>query len=73
MEHQLPNNDPLSELKNDDSKPRDFYRELRCNSCRLLICYEYIFDGYIEFTCPRCREISTFHFKHRKNAKNINA
>lgn len=60
--------DPFPELK-DEEKPRDFYRELRCSSCHMLICYEYVFDGYIKFDCPRCGEINTFHFKHRKSAK----
>ena len=62
--------DPISELGKDDDKPREFYRELRCDSCRLLICFEYIFDGYIRFTCPRCKEVNNFHFKHRKGARN---
>lgn len=73
MEHQLSGDDTLEELKTDDNKPRDFYRELRCSSCRMLICYEYVFDGYLKFDCSRCNEINTFHFKHRKNAKNFNA
>lgn len=62
--------DPISKLGEGDEKPRDFYRELRCNGCRLLICFEYIFDGYIKFICPRCEEENNFHFKHRKSAKN---
>lgn len=43
-------------------------RELRCHGCRKLICYEYIFDGRIEFQCPRCSFNNIFNFKHRKNA-----
>lgn len=51
-------------------KIRDFYRELRCIHCQKLICFEYIFDGYVKFLCPRCGETSEFHFKHRRGAKN---
>lgn len=40
------------------------YRELRCDHCRKLICFEYIFAGRIAFVCPRCGETSTFNFKH---------
>lgn len=63
--------DTLGDLKDNEPKPRDFYRELRCNGCRLLICFEYVFDGYIKYICPRCGEENNFHFKHRKSAKNL--
>jgi phage FluMu protein Com len=46
-----------------------FYRELRCPSCHLLICREYIFDGHIEFKCGRCGELTTFRFRHNASAK----
>lgn len=70
MEHQFQMSDSLSKLKKAD-KPNEFYRELRCDSCRFLICYEYVLKGYIKFTCPRCGEITVFTFKDwRKNAKN---
>lgn len=48
----------------------EFYRELRCDACRKLICFEYIFDGWVKFICPRCGETTEFHFKHRRSAKN---
>lgn len=48
----------------------DFYRELRCASCRKLICLEYVFEGRIKYICPRCGEESVFQFKHRQSAKN---
>lgn len=40
------------------------YRELRCQHCRKLICYEYIYAGRIMYKCPRCNEENVFTFKH---------
>lgn len=40
------------------------YRELRCQTCRKLICVEYIYAGRVAFNCPRCGEQSIFNFKH---------
>lgn len=40
------------------------YRELRCSSCRKLICYEYVYAGRLAFHCPRCGEFNELNFKH---------
>lgn len=55
-------------MKTIDEKP---YRELRCKACHKMICYEYIFDGRVAFACPRCGELSTYHFKHLPTKENI--
>lgn len=47
------------------------YRELRCQNCRKLICYEYIYAGRILFICPRCNEENVFTFKHYKSDSEI--
>jgi len=47
------------------------YRELRCNKCRKLICYEYIYAGRIAFNCPRCSEFSEVELKYLKTADNM--
>lgn len=44
----------------------EYYRELRCTGCHKLICLEYIFEGRLKYVCPRCDEVNTFNFKHRK-------
>lgn len=46
------------------------YRELRCNKCRKLICYEYVFAGRIAFVCPRCGEMTEIVFKHTDTKEN---
>ena len=51
---------------------KKLYRELRCNHCRKLICYEYIFAGRVYFKCPRCNEDNVFEFKHLKTQDNDN-
>lgn len=48
------------------------YRELRCNKCRDLICYEYIFAGRIHYPCPRCGYMNVFTFSHLKTKHNKN-
>ena len=47
------------------------YRELRCNKCRKLICYEYIYAGRIAFNCPRCGELSEVELKYLKTTDNM--
>lgn len=47
-----------------------FYRELRCNNCRALWGYEYIFAGRIAWTCHKCAELNEFNFKHTKTKEN---
>lgn len=42
------------------------YRELRCQYCRDLICYEYVAAGRIAYICPRCDYISEFDFQYLK-------
>lgn len=42
------------------------YRELRCYTCRDLICYEYIAAGRVAYICPRCNRISEFDFTYLK-------
>lgn len=52
-----------------DGKP---YREVRCNACHALICYEYIFAGRIAIdNCPKCGEKSVFTYKHIKTTNNV--
>jgi len=46
------------------------YRELRCQNCRKLICFEYIFAGRIYFACPKCKHPNVFDFKYLKTAQN---
>lgn len=46
------------------------YRELRCNSCRKLICFEYIFAGRIAYICPRCGNTNEFILKHLPTEEN---
>lgn len=50
-------------------KKKPIYRELRCTACRLLICHEYITNGYILYKCTRCGELNRFEFTYRFNAK----
>lgn len=42
------------------------YRELRCENCRDLICFEYIFAGRIAYPCPRCGHTNIFNFPYLK-------
>jgi len=39
----------------------ELYRELRCTTCRKLICYERV-KGKICYICPRCGEVNHFNF-----------
>jgi phage FluMu protein Com len=45
------------------------YRELRCKSCRKLICYEYVFAGRLAYHCPRCGELNEIEFKKMKTTE----
>ena len=47
------------------------YRELRCQKCRKLICYEYIYAGRIAFNCPRCSELTQIELKYAKTKDNV--
>jgi phage FluMu protein Com len=47
------------------------YRELRCKTCRKLICYEYVFAGRVAFGCPRCSELNEITFRHMPTKENI--
>ena len=46
------------------------YREMRCATCRKLICYEYILAGRIAFACPRCDNLTEFQGKHADTLEN---
>jgi len=48
-----------------------FYREIRCNNCRKLFGYEYIYAGRQAFFCPRCNELNEFNFKHIQTKENL--
>lgn len=51
-----------------DDKP---YREVRCQHCHALICFEYIFAGRIAVDkCPKCGKKSVYTYKHIKTADN---
>lgn len=47
------------------------YRELRCNKCRKLICYEYIYAGRVAFNCPRCGEFNEVELKYLRTTDNM--
>lgn len=47
-----------------------YYRELRCQDCRHLICFEYIAAGRVAHICSRCGHTNTFDFKYLKT-KNV--
>lgn len=40
-----------------------FWRELRCSKCRKLLCYEYIYNGRVNWRCTRCKTENTQVFK----------
>lgn len=47
-----------------------FYRELRCNYCRALWGYEYVFAGRFAWNCVKCGELNEYNFKHTKTKEN---
>ena len=40
------------------------YREARCNNCRNLLFFEFVFAGRIAIKCSRCKQMNFFTFKH---------
>jgi phage FluMu protein Com len=49
-----------------------FYREIRCQSCRKLLGYEYVFAGRLAFNCYRCGELNELELKHTQTKENMN-
>lgn len=47
-----------------------FYRELRCATCRKLLCFEYIFAGRIAAYCSRCGDLNEIDLKHLNTQEN---
>lgn len=45
------------------------YRELRCDSCHALICYEYIYNGRVLIKCWRCAKMKLMVFSRNKKRK----
>lgn len=48
-----------------------FYRELRCEQCRKLIAYEYLYAGRLMLVCPRCKKENIIIFKHTGTKENV--
>lgn len=40
-----------------------FFKEVRCNSCRKLLAYEYIYSGRLMIKCGKCGEMNVIQYK----------
>lgn len=45
----------------------EFWKEVRCEKCRRLICYEYVFAGRIMYKCPHCNHVAKIDYRTPKN------